>query len=661
MNLKNQHKISREIEGLRAIAIILVLLHHIWPKFLPGGYIGVDVFFVISGYLITKQLIQSYDDFGNFQLQSFYVRRARRLLPAACTVLLATSLSYTLLPVITWENLSNELLASAFYFQNWGLASQAVDYLASDNPSSPLQHYWSLSVEEQYYVFWPVLLAASTTLISSSRTVFGIVIALIGLVSFYYSLIITELQPELAYFSTFSRSWEFAMGGILATHSLTAKLSLHLRQYLAWLGLTAVVLAAMLFTKATPFPGSAALLPTIGTSLVIIAGNSESNWSISNLLRLRPIQYLGGISYSLYLWHWPIIIYIGFLIDKENSIYGAGCILLLSSLLAHLTKYYIEDRFRLKPEQDTHLGPAILVGTAFTAMVILSTIEIKMTINQLASRPIINLPEESKGLENNILSPLEAQRDKASAYNELCFATYNSSTPRLCKYGNPYSNKTVVIVGDSHAIHWLPALKVISQKDNWHLIAITKTSCSYGSAPILNKWKQVDSSCSDWNRNIKPILSKINPDVLIFSQINNFTAANSLNSVHSARILASSLATEWEHHIKSGKQVFAIKDTPYLNKDVPLCLSRKNSSINACSRSRKESIDLVNKPDPLVLAAQQVSGVQLVDLTDFICETDICPAVKNGMIIWRDRNHMTATFARSLALHLKESLESAPK
>jgi len=345
-----------EIQGLRAIAVCFVAVFHVWPHLVPGGYVGVDVFFVISGYLITGVLLREGERTGKIDLLAFYVRRARRLLPAAMLVLLLVGLLTPFwLPSALWRDGTNELAYSAFQLENWRLAAKAIDYLAATNAPSPVQHYWSLSVEEQFYVVWPGLIIcafwASRALRLSSRTLLRILFGAIVAGSLAASVWLTFTDPAPAYFVTYTRIWELGLGGLVALG--VPALEEGARRFLGFAGVAAILAAAFLFSTKTPFPGYAALLPTVGTVLVIVSGQSTSQLSAFALLKMRPFQFLGDISYSLYLWHWPIVVFFTQKTGEAISFWGGLAVLAASVGLAAISKVYVEDRFRFPQPSAT--------------------------------------------------------------------------------------------------------------------------------------------------------------------------------------------------------------------------------------------------------------------------------------------------------------------
>src|SRR3954451_21103684 len=302
-----------EIQALRALAVALVIAAHVWPDLVPGGFVGVDVFFVVSGYLITSLLVEEIARTGRIRLTAFWARRARRILPAALVTLLVCAVATMILvPSNHWDAFMREVAASAAYVENWQLAHTAVDYFAKDDGVSPVQHYWSLSVEEQFYLMWPLLLLGPPAVPRrrgpQSRVVaLAAAMGVLTAVSLSWSILHTPNDPEAAYFVTPTRAWEFGAGGVLALLPQLARSPVLVRAILSWLGLAAIVVAAFAYGSDTVFPGSAALLPVLGTLAVIRAGAPDHRLAPARLLALGPIQRTGDLSYSLYLWHWPVL------------------------------------------------------------------------------------------------------------------------------------------------------------------------------------------------------------------------------------------------------------------------------------------------------------------------------------------------------------------
>lgn len=372
-----------EIQALRAVAIGCVVLYHFWPAVLPAGFVGVDVFFVVSGFLITGLLLRDAERFGRVRLREFYVRRIRRILPAALVVLSACAVATLLVvPRVEWRPFLQQVLSSAFYVQNWHLARDSQIPRRADLESTPVQHFWSLSVEEQFYLLWPLLIIAALWLaVRLGRRRLAVVAVVLGVAtaaSFVHGLALTAQDHNLAYFSTLSRAWEFGIGGLLALAPVIAGERLRRTRALAtWFGLAAIAAAALTFTDHEVFPGAIALVPVLGTAAVIWAGMPRAALSLAPVAALRPVQWFGDLSYSLYLWHWPIIMFTPFILGRPSEAPVMVLLLAISIVVAAASKRWIEDPFRRPVPRERVRMPRVrrvgLASAAALAAVVLLT------------------------------------------------------------------------------------------------------------------------------------------------------------------------------------------------------------------------------------------------------------------------------------------------
>ncbi|MCW2983656.1 MAG: acyltransferase, partial [Conexibacter sp.] len=364
-----------EIQALRALAVSLVIAAHLWPRLVPGGYVGVDVFFAVSGFLITSLLVEEIVGSGRIRLTAFWARRARRILPAALLTLLVTAIgTLILVPSHRWGAFLTEIAASAGYVENWRLAHSAVDYFAKADGVSPVQHYWSLSVEEQFYLVWPLLLLGALGL-TRGRSVkvrvgaLGAAMGLLTVASLAWSIVDTSADPAQAYFVTPTRAWEFGLGGILALLPQLQRSPVVLRAALSWLGLAAIVAAGLAYSPDTPFPGSAALLPVLGALAVMRAGAPDHRLAPTRLLAWRPVQRTGDLSYSLYLWHWPLLVLIPYATHLPRGVLPA-IVLEASFALAWLSKRYVEDPVRGARGLSRHPARTLALAAIATLLVL---------------------------------------------------------------------------------------------------------------------------------------------------------------------------------------------------------------------------------------------------------------------------------------------------
>jgi len=621
-----------EIQGLRAIAVIFVMLFHIWPDSLPGGYVGVDVFFVVSGFLITGGLLREANLTGSIRLLEFYARRARRLLPAATLVLAVVAIATPLLPETRWAETAFQIGASAIYLQNWALAWLSSDYLASADAASPVQHYWSLSIEEQFYIVWPILLVAGVYAARrfewSIRTIFAVTLSMVFLASFLRSVQMTAVEPERAYFVTSTRIWELALGGLLSLTDGRVQLLRRSRAIIGFVGLVGVAAAALLMSARTPFPGAAALVPTIGAAVIILAGSGQG-LSAGTLLNRWPLQYIGDRSYSIYLWHWPLIVFYGVLIGRELNWFDGIIIVTCTLVVSHFSFLFVETS--LRRGRWPAKSPSVSLGCGFASILACLTlagaIEAAASWSARSADPMDHLAQ--------------AKRDIPASYKMGCHQKLDLSDAKTCTFGDVTSQFHIMVAGDSHAAQWLPALEKIAEKRNWKLTALTKAACPLAQFQLRHHGRYY-RSCEEWRKNALELIRDISPNVLITSQ-SRFYARAAIRQDR-ATIIEQGLEKTWRGLIELGIDVIAIRDTPNMGKTAPNdCLSARQGN---CAVHRDYAL---RGTDPIVAATIDEPGVRLIDMTDSICGAEHCEPITRNMLVWRDEHHLTATYAASLS------------
>ncbi len=398
-----------DIEGLRAVAVLLVLVFHASLGF-PGGFVGVDVFFVISGFLITGLLLREREATGTISLQDFYARRVRRLLPAAALVLLVTlAASVVLLPPLLLPGIAGDTAAAALYVSNMGFAVQATDYFAAGQAPSPILHFWSLGVEEQFYLFWPaIMLLIARGALRPARRV-GLAIVVIAVASFGFAFWLTSVAEPWAFFSLPSRAWELGLGGILAVAgSRLARIPGSIAVAAGWLGLAMIVLAGVLFSDSTPFPGTAALLPTVGAALVIVAGARATRLGPGRILGTALPRYIGRISYSLYLWHWPVLVIPAIVLGATLPLEERLLLVALSIALAAATQRFVEDPFRRGRIVGTLPRRNLAMAGALTLVVAMVSLSVDTSAASLAGASTARTPTSAASNEQRLDAVLNA-------------------------------------------------------------------------------------------------------------------------------------------------------------------------------------------------------------------------------------------------------------
>lgn len=688
-----------DIEGMRALAVGLVLLFHAGPVLVPGGFVGVDVFFVISGFLITGLLVTELDRTGRISLLGFYARRAKRLLPAAGVVLAASlALTYLLLPRIRWADTGWDVVASGLYVMNWRLAGQAVDYLAEDQAPSILQHFWSLAVEEQFYLLWPLLLLAVALGVRARGGRRGLprgrlllCLALVALPSLGWSIQLTATDPGRAYFVSTTRIWELALGGGLAlVGPYLNRLPRSVAAGLGWAGLGAVLVAATTFDAGSRFPGYAALLPTLGTAAIIAAGPSAGRAGPGALLGWRPFQVVGAHSYSLYLWHWPLLVAARARFDELSPTAGLA-VVLVAVVPAALTHRYVENpvrrarNLRLRPARAIRLG-AVCTGLPVLAGLLLPYVvapvpapppdsalaRLAVTVDAPGPLPTPPAPgaavlgepplDDPAGAPVDRVDavtpdPLAARADTPTVYSAGCHLDARTSTVRSCVYGVRDAAFTLAVAGDSHAAQWVPALQALALSRGWRLVTYTKSGCPFVDLPVESDGREY-RSCTEWNAALRAVLTgPQRPDLLVTSGwlYRPWRDGRALTGAAGTAALADGLHRTWAGMVSAGVPTVVLRDTPHLDLDVAECVSAHRGRLTRCAAPRSAALTGAG-----VVQEQAVVGladVPLIDLNDAICPTDRCAPVIGGVLVYRDANHLTATYALSLAPRLGAALD----
>jgi peptidoglycan/LPS O-acetylase OafA/YrhL len=654
----------------------LVLVYHAGLPFVPAGFIGVDVFFVISGFLITTQLVAELERTGRISLPRFYARRAKRLLPAAAAVLATTAaLVYFFIPKIRWQEIGGDIIGSALYVVNWRLADRAVNYLAEDSQPSPVQHFWSLAVEEQYYLVWPVLILIAALVARGfggrTRPVLWIGLALIAVPSFGWAITQTAYAPERAFFVTTTRMWELAIG---AATALGAGSFARWRRApaiaLGWAGLAMVAASAIAFSSRTPWPSYAAALPTLGAAAVIGAGFAVGHGGPAELLAASPFRWLGGLSYSIYLWHWPLLVaataYLGDLTPATGTI-----VAICSIAPAWLSHRLIENPVRYSVAISRSPRLALSLGANFTLIGVIGGLAILLAVATsgasaregsnaalgaavLAANPRndpAGAPRDRVGLITP--DPLRATADIPDADRTGCIQKLTDAPVLTCTYGNEHSDTTVAVVGDSKVAQWLPALQLLADQNDWKLLVFTKSSCSFSTAVTADKNDQPYETCTRWNRELLPRLTHLRPDYVITSQ--GSPSAVLADGTLSADSMVDGMRESWSALVAVGSQIIVIADNPHPGMNVYECVEENRDNLSKCTYDRDRRLTK-GAFTTQRLAVMGQHHVRMIDLFDAVCPTDQCAAVIGNVLVYRQGAHITATYVKTLAPRLADAL-----
>ncbi|MBZ9701895.1 MULTISPECIES: acyltransferase family protein [unclassified Mesorhizobium] len=645
-----------DIEGMRALAVAGVVAYHFGLAALPGGFAGVDIFFVISGYLITRHLLQEIGESGRLNLWRFYARRARRLLPASLFVILATLLAgaFILSPEEQALYSKGAMFASAYMINLW-LIRWSFDYFASDAANNPFIHFWSLSVEEQFYLAWPALLVLAAWLRPGRRAAI-VVIGVTGLVSFVACAWLTSVSPPWAFYFSPLRAWEFAAGGLATT--VPANFLQHhprLRAAQGWLGLALIVPAYLLLDEALPFPGLLALLPVVGTVLLLVggAGERQTGGKLAGgptaVLSLQPMQWIGRLSYSLYLWHWPVIVYAG-MVTAELSVLDRFACLALTLMLSIFTYHVIENPVRRNGWLMASAARALVPAALLTgAGVVAAYANAKFAVHELDP-------------EQRVIAQSAARPSTARARGG-CVLDYETVTPKPCVFGAKDAKGTIALFGDSHADHWSTPLIEAAEKRDYRVVTWLKSSCR---ASRLSTWssklKRDYAECDQWReQSIKEILA-LRPALVVISEI----ALTSSRKMAAGKDEPDSQDAEWktglrstlETFSKAGLKVAFIRDVPFNDEQVDTCVARalwRGDTPSLCDQTRayaaNDAMAAVERD-----VVRSIPNARYVDMTDQFCNQTTCHVFIGGKIAFRDRHHLATAFAETLEKPLEKAL-----
>lgn len=639
-----------DIEGLRAIAVLLVIAVHAGVPWLGGGFVGVDIFFVLSGFLITGLLVQEISRTGSLQFVDFYVRRFRRLLPALLLMLVGSSaLAWLLLSPSAQMPQVVAGMSAAAWCSNVYFAFQKLDYFAPGAESNIFLHTWSLGVEEQFYLIWPalvyVLLRHKDSVAGIARLRIGMI--LVAVVSVIACIGATYIAPQFAFYMMPLRAWQFALGALIWLETreesgwlFGALQRRKVRAMAGWFGLAMVLVAALYLYANRPYPSFYALLPTLGAALVIASGSYGAMTAVQGCLSWRPLQAIGRISYSWYLWHWPALL-LGFALTGSNAPIYRLAYVAISLLLAFLSFRFVESPIRHQRWWLTHKRASIYGAAVLVTILVFGLLQ---WYGQAASN--------ASGVESKRIAM--SHNDAPTIYALSCDDWYLSDRVKGCAFGDPRATHTVVLLGDSIAGQWFPAVAKVFNKPGWRLLVFTKSSCPMVDQSFFyTSIGRMYTECTTWRKAVLQDLTKIKPDVIVTSSaaISQFTPDEW--EAGSARVMQSLSA--------SASLVYVLRATPHLPVNGPDCLAENTGrprwlpSAGDCSfPSRDMPADAIYAS--LQHAAKPFANVELVDMSDRVCPDQICHAEQSGMIVFRDNQHMTATFAASLAPALSERL-----
>ena len=653
-----------EVQGLRALAVLMVVTYHIWFGRVSGG---VDIFLLISAFLLTFSFIRKVESGRPLDLARYWLHLFKRLLPAVVVVLLSVlAVTAVLVPRSRWTEILTQAWSSLLYFQNWVLAANSVDYYEADQSiASPLQHFWSLSVQGQVFILWPLLFALAALIARATKVRFRRVVLLVFgtvfVLSLAFSVYETYTNQVHAYFDTRTRLWEFAFGTLLVLALPYLKLPRPVRVAAGWIGLAAMLSGGFVLDVQGEFPGYVALWPLVAAALVIVAGQTGSPIGADRLLSWKPLIRLGDMSYALYLWHWPVLIIFLIWRDREEvGPVGGTAIILLSLVLAYLTTRFVERPLRSMQWAEAKKRRAALIIAVCLALVAVPLAGWQQMLKVQNDRLLANIDVNNPGaavLDPEFIYHGEEDVDLAPLYERAgsdyanlgspCTGEYASEAAELQGIGcteyvsSPNPDKVLVAVGNSHVQQWLPALAPIAEARNWTLIGLVRGGCQF-----VEYSDGISTECNERNAQALEYILDLQPDAVV-------TTATYSIADYPHELLPGGFATMARTVMENGIDVVGIRDNPRHGIDMALCPEDFGIDSAECN----PPYESVRAPDsPLDVMGTIVPGMKLLDVDDLVCPDGVCRAVIGNVRVYLDENHLSATYSRTMSPGLETRL-----
>jgi peptidoglycan/LPS O-acetylase OafA/YrhL len=601
-----------EIDGLRAIAVLQVVLYHAGAG-LGAGYVGVDVFFVISGYLITSLLLQEFRDTGRIDVTAFYARRVRRIFPAALLTVAATLVvGAALLSPQEFAHLARSAAAAAMFIANVFFQYASGGYFDAPSEAMPLLHLWSLAVEEQFYLVWPALLIL---LLRGSMRHLPWLLGLSALASFALAELLVAPRPEAAFYFAPARFWELAAGGLVACSAAGRGA----RPASAALGLLLVLAAA--FVPLAHFPGAGALPSVAGAALLIAAVHGGDAGAVGRLLRTAPLTWIGKLSYPLYLWHWPLLAFYRATTLGDGATASRLLLCLLALALAWLTYRYVEQPLRTLANPR---GRLLLAGAAASMLL-------------AATAFAWNLQARREALGNDDPAARAAEVDRPSDGLRCHYQRGSSDFPRQNCESRPRVAPTIAIWGDSMALAWKPLAWRLARERQTSAIAWSRDSCPPVFDFRMENGKPPDAHCDDFVRYVAGEVKGMQTLILVMHMGSRAVAER-----------VAGLAPTVDAVAPHVRRVIILGPTPQMLDSVPKCL--RAGQPRGCAVSRAE-FDAIAQPQlaQLHAIAARHRNVDVVELGDFFCTAQECPAVADGHALYWDEYHVSTSAVADFA------------
>ncbi len=653
-----ERKFRPEIEGLRIVAALLVAIYHIWFGKVSGG---VDVFFVVSGFLITTSIISTINKTGEFKFWPYISKLMKRLFPLAFIIILVVLiLSIFFLPSTIFDKTIKETFSSMFYYQNWQLAISNTDYLDANQMKSPFEHYWAMSIQGQFYIIWFILFSGILLLIkkyglSNGKRLVNVVLGFLFIVSFIYSVYLTAINQPLAYFITFTRVWEFALGGLLCINLSSIKISNIAAEIIGWIGLIGLILTGALFDVSTMFPGYIALWPMTCALLIILSGNKETKYGVKNFLSMPIMIKLGGVSFGIYLWHWVLLSFYKYNISENPGIVAGLLIILLSIALSFVTTKYIE----------TPIRNAKFNKLAFKRIGYIALVNILLITGLVSHNQYVKIQDKKAVANKDYPGALSINLDKdkikenkpkpefANVFDDLPQSHLDNSNQSMSKsevkvgkYGKKKDYKaTIALVGSSHSEHWLGAVIKAAEENDYRVINITRSGTRFSTGYKKNTLQD------DWVKNVENYLEKADDIDLVLSHV---TASDTESEKIQQQMVDQLLKVKNNY----GIEVMAIRDIPRYDFNVSEELEK---------HGEKDTIERMNKENRQLDEAfwEQISNEEKdlpqFDPSEYFKVNGKYRPIIGNIVVYRDMDHMTNTYSETFGSILGDEIKKVVK
>jgi peptidoglycan/LPS O-acetylase OafA/YrhL len=696
-----------DIQGMRAVAVLLVVAAHSGLDMWVGGFIGVDVFFVISGFLITGILVREVRRTGRVSIADFYARRARRILPAASVTLLAIVLVSTqVFNYVRIDDVLSHVTWAAFFSANIFSALSGSDYFAADTSFvSPVQHFWSLAVEEQFYLVWPPLIALALwswrrrrnkdaeapdpILIERKLRRVAVMISVLCIASLAWSIWRTEVEPNMAYFSTLTRGWELGLGALLALCTTwVGRWPAALKFCCSWIGLAMIGYAALTYTPATPFPSYWAAIPVVGTAMVLAGGIEGPRYGAALVLDRGLMRWFGDISYSLYLWHWPFLTMPAVYLERDLRLRERAVLVLAAIVVSWISYKFVETPVRRAKGLSRSRVKALVMWPAAVAVVMAAVLVVQAQFGReaVASAPYVRPkvdpePQTVQQSKDPVINEVGFAAELARAEYKLprglqpfpgelkadnwrlpkkCWAETADTKHDICPMGDVNGKRTVVMFGDSHVGMWVEPMLKTAEARGWKVLPFIKTGCFPGDVTM---WRtdRLDpyTECDDYRKWAYDEIRKVQPDRIVTTGWVNqaFTDPDTGTRIpvkDSRAVFDGAVQRTLGTLTDLAPQVYVLGGITNLPKEPEDCLATRKATMGSCALPPD---DLTEERNQDWQRAAKTAGARWVDVQPWFCDDKVCPIVVRNTVVYSDTHHITRTYARTLSKGLASVLD----